>query len=557
MNSSFENKVALVTGAASGMGLATAKAFAEAGAAVALADVNEAGVRSAAEDLVAAGHKANGIRCDVADEAEVAAMVEQTVSTFGRLDAAFNNAGIQSPAVETADVSGDVFDRINAINLRGVWSCMKYELLQMREQGSGAIVNCSSLGGLVGVSGRAAYHAAKHGVLGLTKSAALEYAARGIRINAVCPGIIDTPMVAGMLTTQAEAMKELMNEVPIGRQAIRGAVLYGPRDIRFEERDAPTILQPTDAIIRISATCVCGSDLWPYRGISPVAGPSPMGHEYCGIVDEVGSAVTSVKPGQFVIGSFFASDNTCPNCQAGVQWSCQHKEFVTTAQAPILRVPLADGTLVATPELPSEDLVPSLLALSDVMGTGWFAAEAANVKPDSTVAVVGDGAVGLLGILSAKQMGAARIIVMSRHESRQKVAREFGATDIVAERGDDAVARIKDLTSGIGADAVLECVGTQESMMQAIHSARKGGYVSYVGVPHGVELDGENLFYAHVHLHGGPAPVRRFLPNLIDLVINGTINPGKVFDLTLPLEQVAEGYRAMDERRAIKTLLRP
>ena len=230
MNSSFENKVALVTGAASGMGLATAKAFAEAGAAVALADVNGAAVHSAAEELMAAGHKAIGIRCNVADEPEVAAMVEQTVSTFGRLDAAFNNAGIQSPAVEIADVSGDVFDRINAINLRGVWSCMKYELLQMREQGSGAIVNCSSLGGLVGVPGRAAYHAAKHGVLGLTKSAALEYAARGIRINAVCPGIINTPMVAGMLVGEEEVMKEMMKDVPIGRlgraDEIAAAVLW-------------------------------------------------------------------------------------------------------------------------------------------------------------------------------------------------------------------------------------------------------------------------------------------------------------------------------------------
>ena len=338
---------------------------------------------------------------------------------------------------------------------------------------------------------------------------------------------------------------------------MRGAVLYGPRDLRFEERETPTIIKPADAIIRISATCVCGSDLWPYRGISPVARPTPMGHEYCGIVEEVGNAVTSVKPGQFVIGSFFASDNTCPHCQVGYQTSCQQREFVSTAQAPILRVPLADGTLVATPDVPSEDLIPSLLTLSDVMGTGWFAASAANVKPGSTVAVVGDGAVGLLGVLSAEQMGAVRIIVMSRHESRQKVAREFGATDIVADRGDDAVARIKDLTSGIGADAVLECVGTQESMMQAIHSTRPGGSIGYVGVPHGVELDGEQLFYTHVHLHGGPAPVRRFLPKLIDLVWNGKINPGKVFDLTLPLDQVAEGYRAMDERRAIKTLLRP
>ena len=338
---------------------------------------------------------------------------------------------------------------------------------------------------------------------------------------------------------------------------MRGAVLYGPRDLRFEERDMPAILKPTDAIVRNSATCVCGSDLWPYRGINPVPQATPMGHEYCGIVEDVGSVVKTVKPGQFVIGSFATSDNTCPNCQYGYQSSCEHREWISTAQAPLLRVPLADGTLVPTPEVPSDDMVPSLLALSDVMGTGWFAAHAANVKPGSTVVVVGDGAVGLLGVLSAKQMGADRILVMSRHDSRQKIAREFGATDIVTERGDEGVARSKDLTKGIGADSVLECVGTQESMMQAIHATRKGGYVGYVGVPHDVELKGEELFYAHVHLHGGPAPVRHFLPELIDLVWKGKINPGKVFDLTLPLDQVAEGYSAMDERRAIKTLLRP
>lgn len=338
---------------------------------------------------------------------------------------------------------------------------------------------------------------------------------------------------------------------------MKGTILYGPHDVRFEERDAPKIVKPTDAIIRISAACVCGSDLWPYRGIEPVTQPTPMGHEYCGIVEEVGSAVRSIKPGQFVIGSFFASDNTCPNCQIGYQSSCQHRELVGGAQAPMLRVPLADGTLVATPEVPAEDLVPNLLSASDVLGTAWFAADAANVKPGKTVAVVGDGAVGLLGVLSARQMGAERIMAMSRHEARQKLAREFGATDIVIERGDNGVARIKELTNGIGADSVLECVGTQESMMQAIHSTRPGGYIGYVGVPHGVSLDGERLFFSHVHLHGGPAPVRRFLPELIDLVWNGKIDPGKVFDLTLPLDQVAEGYRAMDERRAIKTLLCP
>jgi len=338
---------------------------------------------------------------------------------------------------------------------------------------------------------------------------------------------------------------------------MKGAVLHGPRDVRYEDRAEPKIVRPTDAIIRMSATCVCGSDLWPYRGFNPAAEPTPMGHEYCGIVEEVGREITSVKPGQFVIGSFFASDNSCPICKAGYQSSCQHAEFVGGAQAPLLRVPLADGTLVATPGAPSTDMIPSLLATSDVFGTGWFAADAANVKPGMTVAVVGDGAVGLLGVLSAKQMGAERIVAMSRHEARQKLAREFGATDIVTERGEEGVARIKDLTNGIGADAVLECVGTQESMKQAIGSARKGGYVSYVGVPHGVQLEGQELFFAHVHLHGGPAPVRRFLPKLIDLVLNGKVDPGKVFDLALPLDQVAEGYRAMDERRAIKTLLQP
>jgi threonine dehydrogenase-like Zn-dependent dehydrogenase len=321
---------------------------------------------------------------------------------------------------------------------------------------------------------------------------------------------------------------------------MRGTVLYGPGDVRFEDRPDPAIIQPTDAVIRMAATCVCGSDLWPYRGLQPIEGPTPMGHEYCGFVEEVGSEVKTVKPGQFVVGS------------------CVGREFMTSAQAPFLRVPLADGTLVPTQGgVPSDDLIPSLLATSDVLGTGWFAADAANVKPGNTVVVVGDGAVGLLGVLSAKQMGAERIIAMSRHESRQKLAREFGATDIVTERGNEGIAQIKELTKAIGADSVLECVGTQESMMQAIQTTRPGGFVSYVGVPHGVELNGEQLFFTHVHLHGGPAPVRRYLPKLIELVLNGTINPGKVFDLVLPLKQVAEGYRAMDERRAIKALLRP
>jgi threonine dehydrogenase-like Zn-dependent dehydrogenase len=340
---------------------------------------------------------------------------------------------------------------------------------------------------------------------------------------------------------------------------MRGAILRAPGDIRVEDRDHPTVLVPTDAIIRVSAACVCGSDLWPYRGIEKVAGASPMGHEYVGVVEEVGNAVTTIAPGQFVVGSFFASDNTCEICQAGYQSSCIHRELIGPlgAQAEYLRVPLADGTLVATPDLPSEDLVPSLLAASDVLGTGWFGAVAAQVGPGKTVAVVGDGAVGLLGVLASKQLGAERIIAMSRHDTRQKLAREFGATDIVAERGDEGVAKIKKLTGGLGAHSVIEAVGTQESMMQAIRATRPGGYVGYVGVAHDVTLSGEKLFYSHVHLHGGPAPVRQYLPQLIDLIWDRTINPGRVFDLDLPLERAAEGYQAMDERRAIKALLRP
>jgi len=334
-------------------------------------------------------------------------------------------------------------------------------------------------------------------------------------------------------------------------------VMHGPGDVRFEKVEDPKIVKPTDSIIKLSATCICGSDLWPYRGLQPNEGPAHMGHEYCGVVVEVGSAVRTVRPGQFVVGSFCLSDNTCPHCKFGFQSSCEQREFMSGAQAPYARVPLADGTLVATVEMPSDDLIPHLLATSDVLGTGWYAADAANVRAGSTAVVVGDGAVGLMAVVAAKEMGAGRIIAMSRHEPRQKLAREFGATDIVTERGEEGVARIKELTNGIGADAVLECVGTQESMLQAIRSTRPGGSVGYVGVPHGVALDGQELFFAHVHLHGGPAPVRRYMPHLIDLVWHGKINPGKVFDLTLPLEQVAEGYRAMDERRTIKALLRP
>jgi threonine dehydrogenase-like Zn-dependent dehydrogenase len=340
---------------------------------------------------------------------------------------------------------------------------------------------------------------------------------------------------------------------------MRGAVLHAPGDVRLDTRDDPRIEHPADAIIRIAATCVCGSDLWPYRGIEAVDGPAPMGHEYVGIVEEVGTDVTTIKPGQFVVGSFFASDNTCEICQAGYQSRCVNAELMGAigTQAEYARIPLADGTLVATPAMPDEKFVPSLLAASDVLGTGWFAAAAADVAPGKSVAVVGDGAVGLLGVLAARELGAERIIAFSRHESRQKLARELGATDIVTERGDDGVARVKDLTGGLGAHCVIEAVGTQESMMQAIRSTRPGGHVGYVGVSHDVTLPGDELFFSAVHLHGGPAPVRRFLPDLIDRILTGAIDPGAVFDLTLPLDQVAEGYKAMDERRAIKTLLQP
>lgn len=339
---------------------------------------------------------------------------------------------------------------------------------------------------------------------------------------------------------------------------MRGVIMHAPGDVRVVEREDPTIIEPTDAIIRITAACVCGSDLWPYRGADKAV-DRPMGHEYVGVVEEIGAAITTLKPGDFVVGSFMASDNTCEICQAGYQSRCVHvvPMGMIGTQAERARIPFADGTLVATPGQPPADLIPSLLAASDVLGTGWFAAIAAEVGPGKTVAVVGDGAVGLLGILAAKQLGAQRIIAMSRHADRQALATEFGATDIVEERGDAGVARIKEMTGGLGAHSVIEAVGTQESMMQAIRSTRPGGHVGYVGVSHDVQLPGEELFSATVHLHGGPAPVRQFLPELIQLIWDRTINPGKVFDLTLPLEDAAEAYRAMDERRAIKVLLQP
>ncbi|NHU45547.1 zinc-dependent alcohol dehydrogenase family protein [Rhodococcus sp. A14] len=339
---------------------------------------------------------------------------------------------------------------------------------------------------------------------------------------------------------------------------MRGVVMYAPGDVRVVERQDPKIIEPTDAIIRITATCICGSDLWPYRGVEPVD-HTLMGHEYVGVVEDIGAAVQTVSVGDFVVGSFAISDNTCEICRAGYQSRCVHGSFVAGdigTQAEKARIPHADGTLVATPGQPEKDLVPSLLAASDVLGTGWFAAVAAEAGPGKTVAVVGDGAVGLMGVLAAQQLGAERIIAMSRHADRQGLARQFGATDIVETRGDEGVAAIKELTDGLGAHSVIEAVGTEESMLQAIRSTRPGGHVGYVAVSHdGVTLPADQLFFAEIHLMGGPAPVRRFLPELIDLIWRREIDPGKVFDLTLPLDQAAEGYQAMDERRAVKTLL--
>lgn len=338
---------------------------------------------------------------------------------------------------------------------------------------------------------------------------------------------------------------------------MRGAVIYGERDVRVEDRPDPSIIEPTDVVIRTVAACVCGSDLWRYRGVQPVEKPTPIGHEYVGIVEEVGSDVTTLTKGQFVVGPFLHSDNTCAACRVGMQSQCLHGGGYDGCQAEAIRVPQADGTLLAVADVDPADaaLVASLLACSDVMGTGWHAAVSARVTPGCTAVVVGDGAVGLCGVIAAAQLGAERVIAMSRHEPRQRLAREFGATDIVAERGDEGVERIREMTDGIGADAVLECVGTHDSVVQALKSCRPGGTVGWVGVPHVVDIPQEDMFWRNVGLNGGIAPVRAYLPDLLDRVTSGRIDPGRVFDLTLPLEETPEAYAAMDERRAIKSLL--
>ncbi|HYI57605.1 MAG TPA: zinc-dependent alcohol dehydrogenase family protein [Microlunatus sp.] len=335
-----------------------------------------------------------------------------------------------------------------------------------------------------------------------------------------------------------------------------GAVIHAPGDVRYVERPDPSILEPTDAVVRTVAACVCGSDLWRYRGISAVPKPTPIGHEFCGVVEEIGDDVTTVEVGEFVVGGFNPADNTCSVCRKGAQANCQHGAHYDGAQADRIRIPWADGTLIATPSLPTDDLIPSILALSDVMCTGWHAAVSAGVGPGTSVAVVGDGAVGLCAVLASVQLGAETVIAMSRHEDRQQVAREFGATHIIAVRDEAGIAAVQELTDGIGADCVLECVGTEQARLQAVGCVRSGGNIGLVGVPHG-ELPVNDLFWRNVGIKGGPAHCRVYLPQLLDLVLARKINPGRVFDLELPLSEIAEAYAAMDERRAIKSLVRP
>ncbi len=337
---------------------------------------------------------------------------------------------------------------------------------------------------------------------------------------------------------------------------MRAVVMNAPGDVTVETIDTPRVVKPTDVVLKLAAACVCGSDLWPYRGFQAV-NHRFMGHEYVGTVVEKGADVATLELGDFVIGSFMLSDNTCEICQAGYQSRCANAGKYTGSQAQYMRVELADGSLVAVPGgAPSDPgTLADYLAASDVLGTGWYAAVAANAGPGKTIAVVGDGAVGLCAVLAAKALGAETVIAFSRHEDRAALAREFGADVVIAERGSEGAAKVKELTRGYGAHGVCEAVGTQESMDQALASVRPGGYVGFVGVSHDQTLDGGDLFSREIHLEGGPAPVRRFLPDLIERIQKGEIHPGKVFTKSLPLDEAAEAYQAMDERREIKVLL--
>jgi threonine dehydrogenase-like Zn-dependent dehydrogenase len=341
---------------------------------------------------------------------------------------------------------------------------------------------------------------------------------------------------------------------------MRAAIFHEPHRVDVGDRPDATLSEPTDAVVRVVLACVCGSDLWFYRGETDF--PSgPIGHEFIGIVEEVGSEVRSVSRGELVIAPFAFSDGSCPNCRHGITSACSQGGFFPRngdgGQGEAVRVPWADGTLVGVPGSGHSDAtLRSLLTLSDVMSTGHHAAVCADVREGSTVAVIGDGAVGLSGVLAARRMGAERIIALSRHAARQNLATEFGATDIVAARGEEAVAAVRELTGGVGVDAALECVGTGQAMATALEVCRPGAMVGFVGVPHGVELSALGMFRSHVGLRGGPAPARVYIPQLLDDVLTERINPGLVLDYETDLENIGEAYAAMDERRAIKSLVR-
>jgi threonine dehydrogenase-like Zn-dependent dehydrogenase len=342
---------------------------------------------------------------------------------------------------------------------------------------------------------------------------------------------------------------------------MRAAIFEGPGKVTAGDRPDATLKERTDAVVRVLLACVCGSDLWYYRGETPFPAPGPIGHEFIGVVEDVGADVGTVAKGDLVIAPFAFSDGTCPHCRHGITTACANGGFFPMngdgGQGEAVRVPLADGTLVSVPGSGhSDQMLRSLLTLSDVMSTGHHAAVCAGVTAGSTVAVVGDGAVGLSAVLAAHRLGADRIIALSRHEARQELAREFGATEIVAERGDEAIEKILEMTGGVGVDGAMECVGTEQSMSTAIGIARPGSVVGFVGVPHGVELPVTRMFRKTIGVHGGPAPARVYIPELLDDVLDGRIDPGRVLDYETDLDGIAEAYAAMDDRRAIKSLVR-